>query len=79
MTVKYAKISGVKGYEITYAVNSKFTKGKKSSTTTKKSKTFTKLKKGSTYYVRVRAYKVDSVGKKVYGKYSAVKKIKITK
>ena len=38
-----------------------------------------KLKKGKTYYVRVRAYKKDSTGRKVYGKYSTVKKIKITK
>ena len=79
MIVKYAKTTGVKGYEITYATNSKFTKGKKVITTTKTSKTFTKLKKGKTYYVRVRAYKVDSTGKKVYGKYSSVKKIKIKK
>ena len=79
LIVKYAKTTGVKGYEITYATNSKFTKGKKVITTTKTSKTFTKLKKGKTYYVRVRAYKVDSTGKKVYGKYSSVKKIKIKK
>ena len=38
-----------------------------------------KLKKGKTYYVRVRAYKKDSTGRKVYGKYSKVMKVKITK
>ena len=32
------------------------------------------LKKGTTYYVRVRAYKADSVGMKVFGKYNADKR-----
>lgn len=79
LVVKYFKVSGAKGYQITYATNSKFTKGKKVVNTTKRTKTIQKLKKGKTYYVRVRAYKKDSTGRKVYGKYSTVKKIKITK
>ena len=79
LVVKYSKVSGAKGYQITYATNSKFTKGKKVVNTTKRTKTIQKLKKGKTYYVRVRAYKKDSTGRKVYGKYSKVKKIKITK
>lgn len=78
LIVKYKKVSGVKGYEITYATNSKFKKGKKVTSTSKTSVTFKKMKK-TTYYVRVRAYKLDSAGKKVYGKYSSVKKIKIKK
>ena len=36
-----------------------------------------KLKKGTTYYVKVRAYAVDSTGNKVYGKYSKATKIKL--
>lgn len=79
LVVRYFKVSGAKGYQITYATNSKFTKGKKVVNTTKRTKTIQKLKKGKTYYVRVRAYKKDSTGRKVYGKYSTVKKIKITK
>ena len=79
LVVKYFKVSGAKGYQITYATNSKFTKGKKVVNTTKRTKIIQKLKKGKTYYVRVRAYKKDSTGRKVYGKYSTVKKIKITK
>lgn len=79
LVVRYSKVSGAKGYQITYATNSKFTKGKKVVNTTKRTKTIQKLKKGKTYYVRVRAYKKDSTGRKVYGKYSTVKKIKITK
>lgn len=79
LVVRYSKVSGAKGYQITYATNSKFTRGKKVVNTTKRTKTIQKLKKGKTYYVRVRAYKKDSTGRKVYGKYSTVKKIKITK
>ena len=37
-----------------------------------------KLKKKKTYYVRVRAYTLSN-GKKVYGKWSSVKKVKIKK
>ena len=37
------------------------------------------LKKGKIYYVRIRAYKMDSTGKKVYGKYSSMKKVKVSK
>lgn len=79
MTVKIKKCSGAEGYQIVYATNSKFTKGKKTVNVTKTSKDITKLKKGKTYYVKVRAYKKDSTGKKVYGKYSKVKKVRIKK
>lgn len=79
LVVKYSKVSGAKGYQITYATNSKFTKSKKVVNTTKRTKTIKKLKKGKTYYVRVCAYKKDSTGRKVYGKYSKVMKVKITK
>ncbi len=74
--ITWKKLSGVSGYEIQYALNGKFTKGKKTLNVTSASKTVKKLKKKSTYYVRVRAYTMDG-SKKVYGKYSAVKKIKI--
>ena len=78
MYVSYKKVSGAAGYQIEYATSSKFS-GKKTKTTTKTAYTISGLKKGKTYYVRVRAYKVDSTGKKIYGKYSAVKKVKIKK
>ncbi len=51
----------------------------KQKTTSKTSLTISGLKKNKTYYVKVRAYKKDSQGKKVYGSYSAVKKVKIKK
>ena len=73
------KISGVNGYEIKYSTDKKFKKSVKKVTSKKTTKTITKLKKGKTYYIKVRAYKLDSKGKKVYGKYSAVKKVAVTK
>lgn len=72
--------TSVSGFQIQYAQNKKLTKKKKSKTVGKwtSKNTITKLKKGKTYYVRVRAYKKSS-GKKIYGKWSKVKKIKIKK
>ncbi len=78
MSVVLKKISGAGGYELVYSTDPKFKSAKKvsiSSTT----KTLSKLKKGKTYYVKARAYKKDSNGTKIYGKYSSVKKIKIKK
>ena len=78
-TVKWSKQSGVTGYEILLATNSKFSKGKKVVTVkgaSAKSKTVTKLKSKKTYYVKVRSYKTID-GKKVYGSYSKVKKVKV--
>lgn len=68
------------GFQIQYAQNKKFTKKRKSKTVGKwtSRKTITKLKKGKTYYVRVRAYKKSS-GKKIYGSWSKIKKVKIKK
>ncbi len=48
-------------------------------TVTGTSKTLSKLSKGKNYYVKVRAYKKDSTGAKVYGSFSSVKKVKISK
>lgn len=80
MVVKLKKkVKGAAGYQIVYATNKKFTQNKKTVTTKSTSKTISKLKKGKTYYVKVRAYTKDSKGKKIYGKYSGVKKVKIKK
>ena len=75
----WAKNTTATGYQIQYSTSSKFTSGNKTKTISKNSTTsatITKLTKGKTYYVRVRAYKTVS-GKKVYGAYSTVKKVKI--
>ena len=78
LKVSYGATSGVKGYQIQYATNSKFT-GSKTKYVTSRSYTITSLTKGKRYYVRVRGYKIDSTGNKVYGSWSAVKNIKISK
>ena len=77
--LKYKKVSGAKGYEISYSTDKKFKKVVTKKNTAKTSYTISKLKKGKIYYVRIRAYKMDSMGKKVYGKYSSMKKVKVSK
>lgn len=78
LTVVMNKISKASGYQIVYATNSGFS-GAKSKTTSKSVLTLTGLSENRVYYVKVRGYKKDSAGKKVYGAYSTVKKIKIKK
>ncbi|MBQ7066809.1 MAG: fibronectin type III domain-containing protein [Lachnospiraceae bacterium] len=77
LTLKWKKVKA-SGYEVQYCTSKKFKKNVKK-VTVKKSKTkatIKKLKSGKTYYVRIRAYsKVN--GKKYYGAYSTVKKVKI--
>jgi hypothetical protein len=78
LALKWKKVKGASGYEVTIATKKNFKSGKQTSNVKGTSKTFKKLKKNKTYYVRIRAY-VNSNGKKVYGSYSKVKKVKITK
>ncbi len=78
MKVSYKKVSGASGYQIAYSTSKKFaSSATKKVTTSSTSKILKNLKKGKTYYVRVRAYKTDSAGNKVYGTYSEKKSIKI--
>lgn len=80
VAVKWKKVSGASGYEI-YSATSKNGKYKKVATVKKGGTTScknTKLKKGKTYYYKVRAYCTVN-GKKVYGKYSEVKSVKVKK
>ena len=74
-TVKVNKVSGAKGYQLRYATNSKMSRAKTSSFTST-SKKISGLKAKTNYYVQVRAYKADSKGKKIYGAWSAAKKVK---
>lgn len=79
MTVRWKRDKKATGYQITYAQNKAFKKGKKNiliskSKTTKR--TIRKLKSGKTYYVKVRTYK-KSGNTKIYGAYSKVRKVKI--
>lgn len=79
MVVKFKKVNGANGYQLVYATNKNFTKGVKKLTVKNNAKTIKKLKKNTTYYVKVRAYKTDSVDGKIYGKYSSLKKVTIKK
>ena len=77
-TVTWAKVSGVKGYQIQYSSDKKFKKNKKSVTVTKQKTTkatVKKLKSKKKYYVRVRTYKTVN-GKKIYSSWSKVKSVK---
>jgi len=76
--IKWKKVKGAKGYQVKYALNKKFTKGKKVKNTKKLSLIVKKLKK-KTYFVKVRAYTLTKDGKKVYGSWSKIKKVKIKK
>lgn len=77
VTVKWAKVLGAVGYQLKFATKKSFKAAKTKATkaTTVKLKG---LKKKKTYYLKVRAYAYVA-GKKVYGKYSQIKKIKIKK
>lgn len=75
--VTWKKVSGADGYQI-YRAGSKKGKFERIKTASKKSTSYksTKLKKGKSYYYKARAYKTVK-GKKVYGSFSAVKKVKV--
>lgn len=78
LTASWDKISNANSYEVQLADSTAFKTNVKKVTTTKTSASFSKLYKNKTYYVRVRAYTYDSAKVKIYGTYSAVKKLKIT-
>lgn len=69
----YSK-NGAKGYQVQYSANKKF--AKKKSKNVSSTIVSLKVKKSKFCYIRVRAYKKAS-GRKVYGKWSKVKKVKI--
>ncbi len=76
----FQKVNGAAGYQIEYSANKNFTSAKmKEAKTSAKPKTITGLKAGKKYYVRVRAYSLDSMGNRIYGPYSAVKSIQVKK
>ena len=78
ITVKLSKkVSGASGYEVEYSTSSAF-KSNVKKVKMKSSCTLSGLTKGKKYYVRVRAYKTDKTGT-IYGKYSSVKSLKVTR
>uniref|UniRef100_UPI003FEE1CFE fibronectin type III domain-containing protein n=1 Tax=Eubacterium sp. TaxID=142586 RepID=UPI003FEE1CFE len=82
ITVRWKKVSTIKGYQIQLATDKKFKKNKKTVTISKQKTTKTtvkKLKAKKKYYVRIRTYKnVKYKGKtiKVYSSWSKVKTVK---
>lgn len=79
--VKFKKVAGADGYEIVYSTGVNFGKKKTKAVSYNASKnirTIKKLKKGRRYFVKVRAYKMNGT-KKVYGKWSPVKVIRVKK
>lgn len=79
ITVTYKKVKDAAGYQISYSMNKNFKKAKTLIVKGNKVKVvIKKLKSKKTYYVKVRAYKLDGT-KKVLGKWSNVKKVKKVK
>ncbi len=74
LTVNISSVKGAKGYTVSYSTDKNFKKNVKTVTTTKTNVTIKKLSSKKTYYVKVKAYKVDSAGAKVYGKNGSAKK-----
>lgn len=77
ITAQWKKVAGVSAYQVQIATNKKFSKNKKTFKVSKKSTKvkIKKLKAKKVYYVRVRSYKIVN-GKKVYSKWSTVRKVK---
>lgn len=76
-TVKWKTGTEINGYEIQYALNKKFTKGKKIVKIAKPGKLsqkVTKLKAKKKYWVRIRTYKTVD-GNKYYSKWSKAKTV----
>lgn len=76
--VSWKKDKQADGYQIQYAGNAKFTKGKKSVPVAKRSaasKKIAKLARGKRYFVRIRAYK-NINGEKCYGAWCKAVKVK---
>lgn len=77
LTVRWKKAAGASGYQIQYAA-SRSMRGSRTVSASALTRTLSGLKKGSTYYVRIRAYKKVS-GKTYYGAWSSVKNAKVRK
>lgn len=78
ITIEIDEVKKADGYQIIYATNKSF-KNKKTVYVEETNIVLEKLKKNKTYYVKVRAYRLDSTKKKVYGEFSEIMSIKIKK
>jgi len=73
----WKEVDSAKGYQMSYSLRKDFEK-KNDKIASGKKALLTGLSKGKTYYVKVRAYKLNH-GSKIYGNYSKVKKAKVKK
>lgn len=77
INLKFKKVKAVKGYQVRWCNNKKFN-GYEEKRTSKTKMTLKGLEKKATYFIKIRAYKV-SKGKKIYGVWSKVKRVKVKK
>lgn len=72
LSVSYTRVQGAAGYEVSVSSDSGFRlPDTKKWITSAVQKNAGGLKKNMQYYTRIRAYRLDSAGKRVYGPYSA--------
>lgn len=76
--LKLKRTKNAEGYQIQYAKNKRM-KSARIKNTKKLTTTINKLSRGKVYYIRVRAYRTDSTGAKVYGPWSSKMKVRVTK
>lgn len=76
ITFKWKKTTGT-GYQYQWSTSKNFKKNYLTKTAKKTNVTISTSKSRKTYYLRVRAYKTHSNGKKYYGKWSTIKKVKV--
>ncbi|MCI8785135.1 MAG: leucine-rich repeat protein [Eubacterium sp.] len=79
LEIKYRKVKKADGYEVAYSTNKKYKKSSTKTVQSKKNKVTIKLKKGKTYYIRIRAYQIDSTGARIYGKWTSSKTVNVKK
>ncbi len=77
LVASWKEVAGADGYKVIVSEKKNFKNAKSVSVKAKTQATVKSLKKKKTYYVKVCAYTEDYAGKKVYGKYSTVKKVTI--
>lgn len=75
INVKVKANSGEVGYEYSYALTPNMAK-RNFVRSLHNPKLLSKVRKNKTYYIVVRTYKLDSYGRKIYGKYSKIAKCK---
>lgn len=80
-SISYAKITKADGYQLQYSTSKSFTGSQTKSDFTKSNQknqyVFRNLSAGRNYYFRIRAYRQDSTGARIYGKWSTVQKVKV--